>query len=255
MPKRHAAGKCAASSCCCGPVTERVDEFTSLWSCFVGQPNAYNPSNPGASTSYSGISSGWAVTGGQLVYSRPASVPNQDPLVIDAVRLAVPYSTEFILEIAELNLVSGDQAALSLHMFDGADGTSPHIRSIANVGAPGFPVGATIAIPGDSQTLLYSSPITTFPVTVWYKVQVDADGIRQWLWYDGVKPTAGPPTNTWGTKKLGTPGALTGTRKRYWSLDVGPDGSGARANFAKFNRLEVREWDHTSMTMPDPDNP
>ena len=252
MPKKNNAGGCG---CCCGPVTEHVDEFDSLWSCFLGKPNGYDHVNPSASTDYSALNfmgQGWSVSSGQLIYSRNAGAVNQDPIIIDAVRLAVPFSMEFILEVAELNSVSGDQAVLNIQMMDGTTGTTPFIRSLLTAGIAGSlsPV-ATIVINGGSQTISYTNPISSLPATIWHRIQVDTDGITQWLWIDGVAPSGG----SWGTKRSGTPDSLTGLRKRYWSLEVRPTPSAARANWAKFNRLEVREWDHTQISMPDPDNP
>jgi len=244
--------------CCCGPVTEHVDEFTSFWSCFLGRPNGYAVTSPAHSTDYQPVNFmgvGWSVSGGQLIYSRNAGATSSDPIIVDAVRLPVPYSCEFILEIAELNVVSGDQAVLHLQMLDGTNG-STYTYSLLGVGLVGtITPGATIVTNGTSQSLLYDNILTSLPATVWHKIQVDTDGITQWLWIDGVKPTAGIPGNTWGTKKSGTPSASTGNRKRYWALQVLPTPSGARSNWAKFNRMEVREWDHTVVTMPDPDNP
>lgn len=252
MPKKNNAGGCG---CCCGPVTEHVDEFDSLWKCFLGLPNGYSSTGNDFSTSYSDLNfmgQGWSVSGGQLNYSRHASAVNFDPLIVDAVRMVVPYSMEFILEVAELNVVSGDQALIDIRMSEGAAGTSPYIRSRLTAGLAGtLSPSAAIAINGGSQTISYTNPINTLPATIWHKIQVDTDGITQWLWIDGVAPSGG----TWGSKRSGTPDAISGNRKRYWSLEVTPRPSGARANWAKFNRLEVREWDHTSISMPDPDNP
>lgn len=250
MPKKNNAGGCG---CCCGPVTERVDEFDSLWPCFLGMPNAYAIAVGGdtGSTSYSPVGSGWSVSGGQLIYSRPASLPTtHDPLIVDAIRLPVPYSMELILEADELNLVSGDQALLNLQMHDGGDGTN-RISGGVTAGIVGSlsPIVSKV-MSGAGGLQAYTNPITMLPCEIWYKLQVDTDGISHWLWIDGVKPSG----VTWGTKTSATPPSLTGIRKRYWSLHV-RNASGARANWAKFNRLEVREWDHTSITMPDPDNP
>lgn len=249
--KKHNPG-CEDADCCCGPVTEHIDEFTSLWPCFFGQPNAYSLIGDSGSVSFGAPpGSGWAISSGQLVYSRPSSLPyTHDTLVIEAVRLPVPFSMEIILEVAELNVVSGDPALLNIQMNDAGDGSS-RITGLVTAGLIGtISPQASRIMSGSGGAQAYDNPIAATPAQIWYKIQVDTDGISHWLWIDGTKPTG----VTWGTKVSATPPTLASTRKRYWSLQV-RDASAARANWAKFDRVEVREWDHTSVTMPDPDNP
>lgn len=254
MAKTNNPG-CATNDCCkCVPITERVDEFDStLWKCFKGLPNGYGLFGDGGTTAFPNPSAGWTVAGGQLLYSRPAAVVNEDVLSVEAVRLAVPYSMEFILEVAELNVVSGDQAALMIQMNDGGigGGTGGTISSVLRAGPLGSVASVLMSMAGTSSGIQgYDNPLPTSitsPFTLWYRIQVDTDGMTQWLWIDGVAPTG----YAWGTKLTATPPALTGTRKRYWSLAV-RTASAARPNWAKFNRLEVREWDHTMITLPHP---
>lgn len=262
MPKKNNAGCGGGANCCCGPVTERVDEFTSWWSCFQGFPNGYSVlSGAGQSVQYnynmSVPGAGWNVSGGQLIYSPQENNDGvQDILCIDAVRMPYPFSMEFILEVAELNNVGGDQAYLSMQMVESGDGTSPTTGKLQAALSGAGPVSASAQAQMGSNTRgsSHQNLMTSLPCEIWYKIKCDTDGITHYLWYNGVAPD---PIfgGQFGIKTTATPSTIAGTRLRYWSLHVRNASGYPRTNWAKFNRMEVRQWDHTQITMPDPDNP
>jgi hypothetical protein len=236
-------------TCCkCSPVTDRIDSFTTALRCYDGL-NAGVISPAVGNLVYRPIQPGWTVSGGQLIYSRSSSFTGDDLLCIDAVRLPVPFSMEMIVDVAELNTVGGEFAYLDLRM-----------RESTGSSGIGRALGGQVRMIGNdnkyadtvNQNRIFTA-FTTNPAVLWYKMQVDSGGIITWLWINGVLEA----TNTWGVQWLHshTDAFLTGG-KRSWQLGVVPPVSPAnKADWAKFNSLEVHEWDHTVTTRPDPDNP
>jgi hypothetical protein len=241
---------CATLNCCCGPVTDYIDTFDDpLWQCYKGLTLAgirgildgIRTYNPG------GLSGAWSVSGGQLVYNQ---ISSWDYLCIDAVHMAIPYSMEIILDVAELTPTGSG----------GAAGFDIRLTEDLNNGG-GFPAclggmlqsSAEIRLSSSSQfrsTVSYPSA----PFQLWYRVQVDTDGITTWLWIDGVLASG----LTWGpaAKRM-----ITTTTFPFWHVANSPDGKRAWQlrifNFvgglvAKFDRIEVHEWDHTITARPEP---
>jgi hypothetical protein len=252
MPKKNGAGKCKA--CCCKPITERVDEFDSMWACWKGNVAGLSSGrlDGGSESVYYPKHSGWVIDSGQLVFSKleTTSLATDYFLRADAVKLPYPFSMEIVIEVAELNVVNSVQANLLTRMGRGA--IRPGFPEAPTLGrlsiGPTGTFGAFLTMPGASNSTSFNHTLATFKVQ--YRTQWDTDGMTHWVWVNDVLPTVTSGL-AWGTKWSTTMHPL-GVFKQTWGIDVQPATNLIMNDWAKFDRIEVREWDHTVVTVPFP---
>lgn len=274
MPKKNGAGKCEV--CCCKPITERVDELDSFWQCWLGQPygSAVGGTPP---ADYSGLSSignvsfikphaGWVVSGGQLTFSKTVTttVGGDAPLCADAVRLPIPYSMEMIVDVDAINIVPGFESQgyhgyIQMRMIESVVGTSLNLQALSASAIVGTwpsvnPNSAGIGQQNFSRSTRFAHSLNKFKVQ--FRAQFDSDGLTYWIWINDALPTVIGFDPPFGTKHATTVNPTFWTNgRRSWQLFVWPTQASTMPNLAVFNRIEVREWNHTLVSMPMPDSP
>ncbi len=234
-------------TCCCGPVEQRSDDFSSAWKCYKGTSSG---------TSYAALNTDWQIdtaTGQLIRYDTGSSGAAIDQISVDAVRFQIPFSMEIYLEVDEylasqlwlnMNQILSNQTFLA----------TARLNPFSDGGTKWYMTCEMTDGSGSSKVSYVYIDAISAPYTLKYRWQVDTDGMTHWLWINGSIPTTlasepgtGAPGWNFGTKwtKSFTGLTLTANRVSWWSIRpqrvfTTPPTS----PIGKFNKWDVRIWDH-----------
>lgn len=225
-----------------------------MWTCWKGNiaESISGRLDGGSGTVYYPKHAGWVIDSGKIVFSKLETTSSATDYFLraDAKQLPYPFSMEMVLDVAELNIVNSVQANLIMRMGRGA--VRPGFAEAPTLGrlsiGPTGTFGAFLTMPGAGNSTVFSHSLSSFKVQ--YRVQWDTDGMTHWAWVNDALPTVTSGL-AWGTKWSTTMHPL-GVMKQTWGFNVQPATNLIMNNWAKFNRIEVREWDHTLTTVPFP---
>ncbi len=228
-------------TCCCAPLLDRVDEFSSLWKCWKqGNPTIV----PLTSTRYT-------VASGELKYTTAINFADSAAyLHAMAKYLPVPFSMEAIWEVAAWGTNKNIRWTHANSVLDFSGNGTPNPFGAASIGAfvSGFTPGVTAAY-----DIPWEVAATTTPMKFQYRIQVDSSTMAQWLWINDVLPTITSGTRSWGDNVAANTGLFdssptwsTGTARKWTVImnAVNPE--------IRFSRCEFHTWNHITDPRPTP---
>lgn len=253
MPSKHNAGGCG---CCCRPILERVDEFSSQWKCWKGGALVTSYGFAALPSTFE-----FDTTNGKLRKNAINGNPNDEWIAAEADLLQLPFSMEFIIEIDSwlAGFGGGMRAPLVAHV--GARfSTNETVRALVEY-SPAVGVGdgsltAELRFNNSTNlgTTLATVPRNTGAFKVQYRIQYTSTGVTHWLWSnDTLLTERAPSTALWGVEESLSLSGQTELDGSYWQFGANYNAALPTADdLWVADRLELYKWDHVETFRPTP---